>query len=65
MMTYDEISKKNEKKNKKSKKMIFSFFVPMSMESLNFKFGDFSGDFFKNFHFLRDTSLTRRNSESA
>ena len=41
-----------------------SFFVPMSMESLNFRFHDFSGNFFKNHRFRRNSSLTRRDSES-
>ena len=44
--------------------MNFSFFVPMSMESLNFRFHDFSGNFFKNHRFRRNSSLTRRDSES-
>ena len=41
-----------------------SFFVPMSLESLNFRFHEFWGKFFKNHRFRRNSSIFRRDSES-
>ena len=45
-----------------TKKIDFSFFVPMGQESLNLNSHEFSNYLFKNYRFLRDTDLRIKNS---
>ena len=59
MMTYNEISKIL----KKSKKVDFSFFVPMGLEMLNLNSGEFSGTKSINLHVPEEIGFKSKRSE--